>query len=110
MSGGRSLPEYNSFELMQQLFADLRRATGTVIISSAGGAEFAFESSEWKNGVFTYSVLEGLKTGNADANKNGEITVSELRDYVFARVKELTNGKQNPTSRKENLEFDFRVW
>ena len=95
---------------MKELFADFRSSTGAVVISAAGGAEFAFESAKWKNGVFTYSVLEGLKTGNADADKNSEITVSELRDYVFARVKELTNGLQNPTSRKENLEFDFRVW
>jgi WD40 repeat protein len=100
----------NSFELMKELFADLRRGTGAVVISSAGGAEFAFESSEWKNGVFTYALLEGLKTGNADADKNGEVLVSELRDYVFDRVKKLTNGQQNPTSRRENLEFDFRVW
>lgn len=100
----------NSFDLMQQLFADLRKTTGAVVISSAGGAEFAFESSEWNNGVFTYSVLEGLLNGRADFNKDKQIVVSELQKYVFARVKELTQGKQNPTSRQENLEFDFRVW
>jgi len=100
----------SSFELMKEMFTDLSKGTGAAVISSAGGAEFAFESSEWKNGVFTYAVLEGLKTGNADKDKNGEIVVSELRDYVFDRVKELTNGQQNPTSRRENLEFDFRVW
>jgi WD40 repeat protein len=99
-----------SNDLFKELFNDLRRGTGAMVISSAGGAEFAFESSEWKNGVFTYSLLEGIRTGKADANKDGEIRVSELRDYVFARVKELTQGKQNPTSRQENLEFDFRVW
>jgi WD40 repeat protein len=99
-----------SNDLFKEIFNDLRRGTGAMVISSAGGAEFAFESSEWKNGVFTYSVLEGIRTGKADANKDGEIRVSELRDYVFARVKELTQGKQNPTSRQENLEFDFRVW
>lgn len=100
----------NSFALMQTMFSNLERGTGAAVISSAGGAEFAFESSEWKNGVFTYALLEGLRTGNADADKNGEIIVSELRDYVFDRVKKLTNGQQNPTSRRENLEFDFRVW
>jgi hypothetical protein len=35
---------------------------------------------------------------------------SEIRDYVSEKVKKLTKGKQTPTSRKENLEFDFRVW
>jgi WD40 repeat protein len=97
-------------DVLKELFNDLRRGTGAMVISSAGGAEFAFESSEWKNGVFTFSLLEGIRTGKADSNKDGEIRVSELRDYVFERVKHLTAGKQNPTSRQENLEFDFRVW
>jgi len=100
----------NSFELMKELFADLRRGTGAVVISSAGGGEYAYEGADWKNGVFTYSLLEGLKTGNADLNKDGEILVSELRDYVFNQVSKLTGGKQNPTTRQENLDFDFRVW
>ncbi|MEQ6119112.1 caspase family protein [Reichenbachiella sp. MALMAid0571] len=100
----------NSFEMMKELFADLRRGTGAMVISSASGVEFAFESDEWKNGVFTYAMLEGLKSGNCDADKSGSVQVSELKDYVFDRVEELTNGKQHPTSRRENLEFDFVVW
>jgi WD40 repeat protein len=100
----------NSYELMKELFADLRRGSGAMVISSAGGGEFAFESKEWNNGVFTYSVLEGFTSQNADINKDGKILVSELREYVANRVSELTNGKQNPTARRENVEFDFRVW
>lgn len=100
----------NVFELMRVLFSDLRRGSGAMVISSASGAEFAYESGEWSNGVFTYSYLEGLKTSNADQNKNSEILVSEIRDYVTLRVTQLTKGKQTPTSRRENLEFDFRVW
>jgi len=100
----------NSFDLMQQLFADLSKGTGAVIISSAGGAEYAYESEQWNNGVYTYSFLEGIKSGKADLNRDGQIMASEIRDYVSENVKKLTKGKQNPTSRKENLEFDFRVW
>lgn len=100
----------NSFELMQQLFADISRGSGAMVISSAGGTELAFESPLWNNGVFTYSLLLGLKTKNADANKDGKIQVSEIRDFVIDNVQSLTQGLQTPTSRKENLEFDFRVW
>ena len=100
----------NSFELMQMLFADLRRGTGAMVISSASGGEFAYEGEQWENGVFTYALLEGLKSGNCDVNKDNEISVSELRNYVIERVDVLTNGRQNPTARKENLEFDFKVW
>jgi WD40 repeat protein len=98
------------YELMRMMFADLRKGSGAMVISSASGAEFAFENDVWKNGVFTYSLLEGLKTGNANLNKDTDVQVSELRDYVIKRVGELTNGKQTPTSRKENLEFDFKIW
>jgi uncharacterized caspase-like protein len=95
---------------MQQIFSDLTKGSGAMVISSASGVEFAFESDEWKNGVFTFSLLEGLKTKKADLNKDSSITVSELRDYVMNRVTELTQGKQHPTSRKENLAFDFPIW
>ncbi|MFY0652408.1 MAG: caspase family protein [Cyclobacteriaceae bacterium] len=109
-ASGNALGLQNSFKMMQELFADLRRGTGAIVISSASGAEYAYESPEWNNGVFTYSLLEGIKTANCDENKDGEIRMSELRNYVMKRVVELTNGNQHPTSRSENLEFDFKVW
>ena len=101
---------FNSFELMQNLFSDLTKGTGAMVISSASGSEFAFESSVWKNGVFTYAFLEGIKSKNADADKDQNFSVSELRDYVIKKVGVLTDGKQHPTSRKEISEFDFNVW
>jgi WD40 repeat protein/uncharacterized caspase-like protein len=100
----------NSYDLIKELFADLRRGSGAIVISSAGGAEYALESKEWNNGVFTYSVLEGMKTAKADKDKDGVIKISELKEYVIDKVQILTSGKQTPTSRQENLEFDFRVW
>lgn len=100
----------NSFELMQELFSNLNRGSGTVVISAAAGDSYAMESDEWQNGVFTYSILNGLQSGDADINNDGEITVSELRTYVSKSVQELTNGLQKPTMRQENVEFDFRLW
>ena len=72
--------------------------------------EFTYQPLEWNNGVLAYALLEGLKNETADLNKDGTVRVSELKDYVSHRVQELTGGKPNPTSRRENLENDFVVW
>jgi hypothetical protein len=99
----------SSFELMKELFTDLENGTGIVSIASAGGREYAFESAEWHNGVFTYALLNGLKSGQADFNNDGSITVAELREYATQRVRFLTGGKQTPTSRRENPDNDFVI-
>lgn len=97
-------------EAVKEMFNDLRRGTGATVISAAGGAEYAMESSEWKNGLFTYCLLDGIKSMNADANKDGEIMLSELQAYIGKRVEDLSQGKQQPTSRVENLSLDYRIW
>ncbi len=106
----RQLGMTTSFELMQELFANLSKGSGAVVISAAAGNSYALESDEWKNGIFTYSILAGLKSGKADKNNDGQITVTELKNFVGREVERLTEGEQKPTSRKENLEFDFVIW
>ncbi len=93
----------NSFELMQELFANVNRGTGATVISASGGTQFAHEDGKLKNGVFTFSILELMQ-------QHPEMNVSELKTKVGERVLELTNGLQKPTSRSENIEFDWRVW
>jgi WD40 repeat protein len=100
----------NSFELMKEMFADLRHGSGATVISSAGGAEYAIEGTEWNNGVFTYCLINGLRDKKADLNNDGIIKLSEIEEYLQKKVPELTNGKQKPTSRAENTSNDFVVW
>ncbi|RYY47207.1 MAG: hypothetical protein EOO06_12890 [Chitinophagaceae bacterium] len=100
----------NSFEMMQKLFTDLKGNNGAVIISAAGGMEYALESAKWNNGVFTYCVRRGIEEKYADTdggNFDGRVTVQELQQYVSRKVSELTNGKQQPNNRKENLDFEW---
>ena len=97
-------------KFQQDWFADLRRGTGAAVISSSSGNEYSLEGEQWKNGVFTYALLTGLKQHTADANKDQTVTVSELQAYVIEQVSRLTEGGQNPTVRRENLEYDFIVY
>jgi WD40 repeat protein len=108
-TGVAALPS-DVLRFQQELFADLRRGTGAVVISSASGNEYALEGEQWSNGVFTYALLNGLKNAHADANQDGTITVSELQAYVIDEVRTLTAGGQNPTVRRENLDYDFVVY
>lgn len=107
-AGPRLSTEMLKFQ--QDWFADLRRGTGAAVISSSSGNEYSLEGEQWKNGVFTYSLLNGLKNRGADANHDQTITVSELQAYVIDQVRKLTEGGQNPTVRRENLEYDFVVY
>lgn len=107
---GSTISYNNSFELMKELFSDLRKGTGAMVISSAGGGEFAFEGAQWKNGVFTWSLRDGLMSAHADLNKDKFITVSELQNYVLNNVSKLTDGMQKPTMRQENIDNDFVIW
>jgi WD40 repeat protein/uncharacterized caspase-like protein len=95
--------------LLGSLFTDLRRGSGAMVISSASGQQLAIEGNGFKNGVFTYALLQGLASRQADANHDDAVTVAELRDYVISKVTQLTQGQQTPTSRRENLDFDFNV-
>jgi hypothetical protein len=100
----------NTSELMKSLFTDLRKGTGATVISSAGGVEFAMESSTWQNGLFTYCLIDGLTNKKADLNNDLQITVSEIQKFVQNEVNRLSKGRQNPTSRIENNELDYRIW
>ena len=100
----------NSFAYMQELFSNLSNTTGATVISAASGYEFALESEDWSNGVFTYAILNGLRNGDADLNGDGLLRISELQHYVTQQVLELTEGKQHPTTRTENELNDFVIY
>lgn len=100
----------NIDEIAGELFADLRLGNGTVVVAASGGLEYAFESAKWSGGVFTYSVRLALEEMKADADRNGRISIAELRDFVGKKVSELTEGRQKPNFRRESIESDFRVY
>ena len=92
------------------MFIDLRKGTGSAVISSSGGVEYSMESDKWNNGLFTYCLLQGLSSNTADINKDGFVQISELQEYVRSQVSLLSSGRQVPNFRKENLVMDFVVW
>jgi hypothetical protein len=95
-------------DVLRERFADLRRGTGAHVIAASGGLKEALESNEFGSGTFTRALLDGLG-GKADANGDGEVSVSELRDYVARHVPILSHGRQKPSVRAENLDSNFTL-
>lgn len=81
---------------------------GAVVFSSSTGKQFSLEDAKWGNGAFTKALVEGI-SGKADLTGRGRITVNMLDVYLSDRVKELTGGKQTPTTNKPPNIPDFPI-
>ena len=84
----------NSRGIVEKTAIDrLMRATGRAMLAASSELEQALEGHK-NHGVFTYTLLEGLK-GNADmqGNNNGSVEISELADYVREEVPKITQQK-----------------
>jgi len=94
---------------IEEMFTLPGTVRGVNIIGASAGAQFALESDKWNNGVFTASVIEGLRDKKADWNQDGRIMISELKNYLGQRVSELTAGAQQPSivAFEQDQDFDL---
>lgn len=81
---------------------------GAVVFSSSSGRQFSVEDTSWGNGAFTKALVEGIG-GKADFLGKGRITINMLDLYLSERVKELTRGRQTPTTAKPTTVADFPI-
>jgi hypothetical protein len=102
-SSAPKLGTKNSFELMNDLFANVSKGTGATVIAASAGTQFALETNELQNGVFTFCFLQMLKS-------KPTCSVQELKKNISSEVERRTNGAQKPTSRSETSNFDWAVW
>jgi hypothetical protein len=69
---------------------------GWAVITSSTALEYSFEIDSDEIGgtatpsVFTSALAEGLRTGEADRNADGFVSIDDLYAYVFDRVRERT--------------------
>ena len=75
---------------------------GRAVITASSAMEYAFEGAHLSEGavtqpsVFTHAVVEGLRTGAADRDEDGLVSLDELYDYVYDQVK-AGNPAQTPS-------------
>jgi hypothetical protein len=108
---------------------------GTYLFASSSDSEPSWESNKFNNGVFTEALIEGLQGKKADTRTlakvlfqkdgkeqiridskpgaDGEIWLSELKEYLELRVPELAKEIekiQNPTIKKFDNAADFPIY
>ncbi len=98
-----------SLLISKELFAINSNQNGISIIGASMGTQFALESNKYNNGIFTYCIKQSFKRNRADYNLDNMIMLDELQFYITTKVEELTNGKQIPTTRSENLFNNIRL-
>jgi hypothetical protein len=84
---------------------------GRAVITASSAMEYAFEGDHLADdqsrrpSVFTSALVEGLATGDADRDQDGWVSLNELYEYVFDRVREQ-NPNQTP-SRDVEMQGDL---
>jgi iron(II)-dependent oxidoreductase len=72
------------------LAESLTAAKGTLVLTSCGPGQSSYESAEYKQGVFSYHLRQGLlgqADGAAGGAQDGLVTATELSGYVWESVR-----------------------
>ena len=68
--------------------------SGRVVLTASDSTQFAFEGdrviAQTSFSLFTHFLLEGLKTGRADRDKDGQVSLDEWYDYCYAKITATT--------------------
>ncbi|MHB8241646.1 MAG: caspase family protein [Solirubrobacteraceae bacterium] len=85
---------------------------GRVVLTGSRAAEYSFERGaivgEPTSSVFTGVLVEGLRSGDADRDQDGVVTVAELYDYAYEAVR-ACDPRQTPTLWAYGAEGDLLV-
>ncbi|MBD2518549.1 caspase family protein [Nostoc sp. FACHB-973] len=63
---------------------------GRVVLSSSTATQYSFQQSGENLSIYTRYLIEGIETGAADQDNDGEISVDELHEYAKKKVQEAS--------------------
>jgi hypothetical protein len=85
---------------------------GRAVLTATDATQYAWEGEavigSAENSVFTHHMIEGLRSGAADTDGDGDVTLEELYDYIYSRVVKQT-PKQTPRKWSYNQEGEFII-
>jgi hypothetical protein len=85
---------------------------GRVVLTASTSMEYAFEGDSLKGegtpSIFTSALVAGLQSGQADRDRDGFVSIDELYDYLYDRVREETPN-QTPSKWTYDVQGDLVV-
>ena len=88
-------------------FAQLAYEKGMYVLTASQSDEVAFESAGLKHSYLAYALVEeGIKSGAADSDRNGELFLKEWFDYATERVPRIFTDKPRRGKELEEVEAD----
>jgi hypothetical protein len=85
---------------------------GRVVLTASRAMEYAFEGESREGdaqpSIFTSAIVKGLASGEADTDGDSRISIDELYDYVYDRVREATPN-QTPSKWTFDVQGDLYV-
>ncbi len=87
-------PLYITLEKFYKAFEETQG--GMALLLSSKGEEFSLEDGGLRSGIFSHFLIRGLK-GEADSDGDKIVTIKELFDFVYQKVRRYTANVQTPT-------------
>jgi formylglycine-generating enzyme required for sulfatase activity len=83
------------------------KARGTYIMTASTAIQVAKEKEADQLGLFTKHLVQGIRSGDADLDHNGQISMDELYRYVHERV--LAESAQQPMRWDLNVRGELNI-
>jgi Caspase domain len=87
---------------------------GRAIITASAAMEYAFEGTTLTDtsgpspSLFTGALVEGITSGEADRDQDGQVGLDELYDYIHTKVQERTPN-QTPSKWEFGIQGDLYI-
>ncbi|KST68224.1 caspase, EACC1-associated type [Mastigocoleus testarum] len=63
---------------------------GRAILTSSSSTQYSFEQEDLELSIYTKYLVEGIETGAADKDEDGQISADELHEYARSKVQEAS--------------------
>ncbi|MEH1958230.1 SUMF1/EgtB/PvdO family nonheme iron enzyme [Nostoc sp.] len=81
---GMPAKDDGTIDIRQQLGGE-----GRVVLTSSSSTQYSFEQKGQDLSIYTRFLIEGIKSGEADRDRDGFISTDELHEYAKEKVREL---------------------